>query len=88
MIKKECEKILNCKSPTIERGRTRNVKTKVIPVMTETTGTISKSFRKYLSNITVKHDNKLLQKSAILGTVHVKIQSIHHGRTVLFWVIM
>jgi hypothetical protein len=58
VIKKESEKILTCKSLTIETERTRNVKAKVIPVIIETTGTISKSFRKHLSNITVKYDNK------------------------------
>ena len=35
------------------------------------TGTISKSFRKYLNNIPGKHDIKELQKTAILGTEHV-----------------
>jgi hypothetical protein len=35
------------------------------------TGTISKSFRKYLSNIPGKHNIKELQKTATLGTVHV-----------------
>jgi len=33
-----------------------NVKTKVIPVIIGATGTISKSFRKYVSNIPGKHD--------------------------------
>jgi hypothetical protein len=32
-----------------------NVKTNVIPVITGATGTISKSFRKYLSNVPGKH---------------------------------
>jgi hypothetical protein len=44
-----------------------NVKTKV----TGTTGTVSKSFRKYLSNISEKYKIKELQKTAILGTVHI-----------------
>jgi len=39
-----------------------NVKAKVIPVITRTTGTISKSFGQYLSNITGKHKIKELQK--------------------------
>jgi hypothetical protein len=47
-----------------------NVKTKVMPVIIGT-GTISKSFRKYLSSIPVKHDIKELQKTAIFGTVHI-----------------
>ena len=48
-----------------------NVKTKVISVITGTTGTISKSFRKYVSNIPGKHEVKELQKTAILGTAHI-----------------
>jgi len=37
-----------------------NVQTKVIPVIIGVTGTISKSFRKYLSNIEGKHKIKEL----------------------------
>ena len=48
-----------------------NVKTKVIPVITGATGTISKSFRKYVSNIPGNHEVKELQKTAILGTAHI-----------------
>jgi hypothetical protein len=43
----------------------------VIPVITGATGTISESFRKYLSNIPGKDKIKRLQKTAILGTVHI-----------------
>jgi hypothetical protein len=32
---------------------------------------ISKSFRKYLSNILVKHEIKEIQKTALLGSAHV-----------------
>jgi len=48
-----------------------NVKTKVILVTIGATGAISKSFRKYLSNITGEHNVKELQKTAILGTAHI-----------------
>ena len=49
-----------------------NVKTKVIPVIIiGATGTISESFRKYVSNIPGKHEVKELQKTAILGTAHI-----------------
>ena len=48
-----------------------NVKIKVIPVITGATGTISKSFRKYVSNIPGEHEVKELQKTAILGTAHI-----------------
>jgi len=39
-----------------------NAQTKVIPVIIEVTGSISKSFRKYLSNIQGKHNIKELPK--------------------------
>jgi hypothetical protein len=48
-----------------------NVKTEVTPVIIEATRTISKSFRKYLSSVSGKHDIKELQKTAILGTAHI-----------------
>ena len=48
-----------------------NVKTKVIPVIIGATGTSSKSFRKYVSNIPGNHEVKELQKTAILGTAHI-----------------
>ena len=51
--------------------RTWNVKRKVIPVIIGATGTISKSFRKYVSNIPGNHEVKELQKTAILGTAHI-----------------
>ena len=47
-----------------------NVKTKVIPVIIGATGTISKSFRKYMNNVTGRQEVKELQKTAILGTAH------------------
>jgi hypothetical protein len=48
-----------------------NVKTKVIPVIIGATGTILKSFRKYVSNIPGNYEIKELQKTAILGTAHI-----------------
>jgi hypothetical protein len=48
-----------------------NVKTNVIPVIIGATGTISKSIRKYLSNVPGIHEVKELQKTAILGTAHI-----------------
>ena len=48
-----------------------NVKTKVIPVIIRATGTISNTFRKYVSNVPGKHEVKKLQKTAILGTAHI-----------------
>ena len=43
----------------------------MIPVTIGATGTISKSFRKYVSNIPGKHEVKELQKTAILDTAHI-----------------
>jgi hypothetical protein len=48
-----------------------NVKAKIIPVIIGATGTISKSFRKYVSNIPGNHRIKKLQKRAVLGTAHI-----------------
>jgi hypothetical protein len=42
----------------------------VIPVIIGATGTISKSFRKYVSTIPGNHAVKELQKTAMLGTAH------------------
>jgi len=55
VIKNEAEKILKYKELTIEIQRMWNVKTKVIPVIIGASGTISKSFRKYVSNIPGNH---------------------------------
>jgi hypothetical protein len=46
-------------------------KTKVVPVITGATGTISKSLRKYLNNTPGKHDIKELKQTAVLGTAHI-----------------
>jgi len=70
VIKKEADKIIKYKDLTIEIQRMWNVKTKATPVIRGATGTISKSFRKYVSNISGKHEVKELQKTAILGTAH------------------
>ena len=71
VIKKEAEKILKYKDLTIKIKCMWNVKIKAIPVIIGATGTISKSFRKYVSNIPGNHEVKELQKTAILGTAHI-----------------
>jgi hypothetical protein len=71
VIKKEAEKVLKYKDLTIEIQRMWNVKAKVIPVIIGATGTVSKTFRKYVSNILGNHEVKELQKTAILGTAHI-----------------
>jgi hypothetical protein len=56
-VKKKAEKILKYKDLTIEIQRMKNAKTNLIPVIIGATGTISKSFRKYLSNVTETTQN-------------------------------
>jgi len=58
VIKKEAEKILKYKDLRTEIQRMWNVKTKVIPVIIGATGTIPKSFRKYVSNIKTRNYRK------------------------------
>ena len=74
VIKKEAEKILEHKDLTIEIQRMWNVKTKVIPVITGATGTISKTFRKYVSNIPGKHEVKKLHCTNTSETTNIKVQ--------------
>jgi len=74
-IKIEAEMVLKYKDLLLEIQHIWNVKTKVIPVTVGATGTISKSFTKYLRNMHGKHKIKELQKTAILGTAH-KIQKV------------
>jgi len=66
IIIKGAEKILKYKDLTIEIQRMWNVKTKVIPVIIGATGTIPKSFRKYVSYIPGKHEVKELQKTVTI----------------------
>ena len=71
VIQQEAKKILKYKDITIEIQHMWKVKRRVIPVIIGATGTISKYFRKYISNIPGNHEVKELQKTAILGTAHL-----------------
>jgi hypothetical protein len=62
--------ILKYTDLTIEIQRMWNVKTRVILII-GAAGTISKSFRKYMSTIPRNHEVKEVQKTAILGTAHI-----------------
>jgi hypothetical protein len=55
----------------VESLCTWNVKAKVIPKIIGASGTILKSFRKYLSNTPGQDAVEELQQTAILGTAHV-----------------
>jgi hypothetical protein len=72
VIQKEAEKILKYKDLTIEIQRMWNVKRRVIPVIIGATGTISNSCRKYVSTLPGNHEVRELQKTAILGTSHIR----------------
>ena len=71
VIKKETEKILKYKELTIEIQGLWKVKTMLIQVIIGATGTISKSFRKCISNIPGNHEVRELHKTAVLGTAHI-----------------
>jgi hypothetical protein len=64
----------------------RNVKTRVIHVITGATGTITKSFRKYLGNIPGRYEIKELQNSHIVYSTHtsqstnVKAQNVYRRK--------
>jgi hypothetical protein len=62
VIKKKAKKIVKYKDLSIKVECVLNVKTKVIPEITGVTGTVSKLYRKYLSNILGKHEIKELRK--------------------------
>jgi hypothetical protein len=71
----------------MEIQRMWNVKATVVPEIKESTVTISKSFRQYLSNIPGKQEIKELQKNSRIGhctrtteNANVKIRNIFHGR--------
>jgi len=70
VIKKEADKILKYEDLITEIQRMWSVKAKVIPVITGTTGTTSKSLWQYLSNISEKHEIKKLQKKTPYWTLH------------------
>jgi hypothetical protein len=71
VIKKEAGMMLKYKDLNIEIQRMWNVKARVILVIIGATGTVSISFRKYVSNIPGNNDVRELQKTAILGTAHI-----------------
>jgi putative aminopeptidase FrvX len=70
-----------------DNNNNNNNNNKVIPAIIGATGTISKSFRQYLSNIPEKHEIKEMQKNSHIGhctqtagSADVKVQNIFHGR--------
>ena len=70
-MQREAEKKLKYKSLCTEIQGMWNLKCTIIPVIIGATRTISKSFGKYVSKITGNHEDKELQKTAILDTAHI-----------------
>jgi hypothetical protein len=71
VIKKEAERFLKYKEVTLEIRHMQSMETKVIPVITGTTGTILQSFRKYMKNINGKHHITELQKTATRSVAYM-----------------
>jgi hypothetical protein len=64
-----------------------NVKTKVIPVTIRATGTISKSFTKYLLNVLAKYEIIKTTKNSHIDcctftaeSADVKVRDVQHGK--------
>jgi len=71
VVKKDAEKISKYKdNMKTEIQRMWNVKAKLIPAITGATGTVSKSQKHHLSNITGEYEINALHNTAILRTVH------------------
>ena len=77
-FRKEAEKMLKYTHPTNATQRMWNLKTKVIPVITVATGTISKSFRQYLSNRQEKHEINPLNPELNLICYLLALFGAHH----------
>jgi hypothetical protein len=71
VIKEGAEKILKYKDLITAVQFIWNVKATVIPVIIEKKKKISKSLRKYLSNVPQKHKITDLQNTAVLCTAHI-----------------
>ena len=81
VIKKETEKTLKYKDLTTEIQHMWNVKIKVLPVIIGVTGTISESFRTYVSNIPGNHEGTT-ENSHIGHRIHT-LESKDKGKAVL-----
>jgi hypothetical protein len=71
VVQKEAEKKLKYSSLCIEIQRMWNLKCTIVPVINGATGIVTKSLRKNLEAIPVKHSIDSLQQTAVLGTSHI-----------------
>jgi len=70
-IKRDAERTVKYKDVIIDIQRMWNVPAKMIPVITGASGTISESFRQYLTNVDREHEIKGVQKTTILDTAYI-----------------
>jgi len=70
-VQKETEKKLKYKSLCIEIQRIWNLKCTSIPVITGSTGIVTRSLRKNLKAVPGKHSIDSLQNTGILGSSHI-----------------
>ena len=70
VVQKEVEKKLKYKSLYIEIQGKWNLKCTIIAVISEATGTVTRSLRKHVEDIPRKHSIDSLQKTTTLGTLH------------------
>jgi hypothetical protein len=71
IMQKEDEKKLKYESLCIEIQQMWNLKCTIIPVIIGATGIVTRSLRKHLEVVPGKHSIDSLQKTAILGTLHI-----------------
>ena len=71
VVQKEAENKLKYKRLCIEIQRMWNLKRTIIPIIIGATGTVTRSFGKNLEAVPGKHSTDSLQKTAILGALHI-----------------
>ena len=71
VVQKGAEKKIKYKNLCIEIQRMWNLKCAIVPVAIGATGIVTRSLRKNLEAIQVKHSIDSLQKTAILETSHI-----------------
>jgi hypothetical protein len=76
VIQKEFEKKLKYKNLSIEIQQMWNMKCFVIPVIIGATGIATRGLKKNLETIPGKHSINSLQKTAVLGTLHITIRKV------------
>jgi len=68
---KEAEKITKYRDLAIEIGRIWKTKVQTIPIIVGALGAVTKTYRKHLKKIGLEEHSNMVQKTAVLGTVHI-----------------